>query len=309
MSQFTLLNNVSANGAGTALDCTTEQVASFTISGTFNAAVRFEFSTDGGTTWSSMPGMVNDQQLTSVAYAPAKVSFEVGNVTHIRPNVQNYVSGSVTVTGYADVGHQSVTLAGSNVEQTLGAAIPTKANLIGGSDGTNIRAIKVEADGTQDFKITGSNVEQVVGGALPAKAILQGVSDGVNIQPHTGNVDLTLLASATRTSAATSPIQLNTNCRGVIICLNVTAASGTGGLQLRIYAKDPVSGAGIAFNNSPTAIIATGITMYSLYPAIPASWGNISQNTNGLLAKEWWVYVNAGDSSSYTYSVGAIEIV
>ena len=41
-----------------------------------------------------------------------------------------------------------VQLTGSNVEQSPGSAIPSKGNMVGGSDGTNFRALKVAADGT-----------------------------------------------------------------------------------------------------------------------------------------------------------------
>ena len=41
-----------------------------------------------------------------------------------------------------------ITLSGSNVEQTPGAAIPTKAAMVGGSDGTNLIPLKVGADGS-----------------------------------------------------------------------------------------------------------------------------------------------------------------
>ncbi len=53
-------------------------------------------------------------------------------------------------------------LTGSNVEQALGSAIPSKAILAGGSDGTNIRALNVTEDGSlvvSGIELTASNVD------------------------------------------------------------------------------------------------------------------------------------------------------
>lgn len=140
-----------------------------------------------------------------------------------------------------------------------------------------------------------------------------GISDGVNVQHRTGNLEGTALASATRTASTSSPNIINNNARGIIVFLNVTAASGTGGLQVLVQSIDPVSGVGVQHNASPTAITATGVYAYAVYPGASAPGvagpNLVNQRTAGELARTFRIRVVHGDASSYTYSVGYSLIV
>ena len=107
----------------------------------------------------------------------------------------------------------------------------------------------------------------------------------------------------TRTSTYTSPTFEADTEAGVLVSLNVTAASGTGGLQVRINSVDVASGQVFALNAAPTAVTSTGLTVYSLYPFGGVS-GNITQSTSGYLPRKFSITVTHGDSSSYTYSLG-----
>jgi hypothetical protein len=71
------------------------------VSGTFDAAVKFEASLDG-TNWFPFIGCLNGDLSSSVTYSPSYVVFDVEGVAYIRPNVQNYQSGSVTAVGYVE---------------------------------------------------------------------------------------------------------------------------------------------------------------------------------------------------------------
>jgi hypothetical protein len=141
------------------------------------------------------------------------------------------------------------------------------------------------------------SVAPVLGGALDGSA---------NLQACQCNQNLTLLPSAARTAQANGTDQSNINARGVYLFLNVTAASGTGGLTVCVDAKDPVSGLYRQIFAAAAAVLAvTGSTpkVYLIYPGASGS-GN-----DGVLAQPlpatWRVRVNVGDASSYTYSVGA----
>lgn len=101
MPVVTLLSGATANGPGTALDCRNAKKASFVITGTFKAAVSFEFSQDG-TNYYPFTGKVNGGLDSSVTYSPGHVLFDVEPVGWIRPNISQYESGSITVTGYVD---------------------------------------------------------------------------------------------------------------------------------------------------------------------------------------------------------------
>lgn len=96
-----LLSNATANAPGSALDCRNAKRASFVITGSFDAAVNFEFSLDG-TNWYPYVGSLACGQVSSVTYAPGYVLFDVEPVAYIRPSVSAYKSGSVTVVGYVD---------------------------------------------------------------------------------------------------------------------------------------------------------------------------------------------------------------
>lgn len=166
---------------------------------------------------------------------------------------------------------------------------------------------------TETMELSGSNVEQTVGGLLPAKANLMGVSDGTNIRAFSGNMDGTLLASAARTATTLSAVQTNNNARGIILFLNITVASGAGGLRLTIHGRDPISNNDVQLNATPTAILATGIYTYELYPgataaAIAGSF-SVNQFTPAVLTRSWRAIVNVVDASSYTYSLGYSLIV
>lgn len=159
-----------------------------------------------------------------------------------------------------------------------------------------------------NIQLTGSNVEQTLGGVLPAKANLMGISDGTNIRAFQGNLQGTLLASAARTLSTTGPTQTNYNARGAILYLDVTVASGTGGLKVIFVGLDPVTGKVIVLNAVPTAIIAVGTYAYMLYPGATNVAGAASQqlvqSVNNALPRVWYGQVNVSDASSYTYSLG-----
>ncbi len=147
------------------------------------------------------------------------------------------------------------------------------------------------------------------GGAM-AVANLPFDHNGTSWDRRRNNVEATALASAARTSSTNSADQVNYNGRGVQVVLDVTAASGTGGLTVRIQGKDPVTGKYYNLNAAPTAITATGTYVYTLSPGESnAASGDVQQRTAGALPRTWRVSVTHGDGSSYTYSVGVVTLL
>lgn len=112
-----------------------------------------------------------------------------------------------------------------------------------------------------------------------------------------------LLPSAARTTAYQSAILKAEREAGVMVFLDVTSASGSGGLALRINAHDQVSGNPVALNSAPTAVTAAGTYSYALYP-FGAISGNVTQATSAYLPELFSVSVAVGNSTSYTYSLG-----
>lgn len=125
------------------------------------------------------------------------------------------------------------------------------------------------------------------------------------------NTEGTLLASAARTATATSATLTNHNARGGVLVLNVTAASGTGGLQVRVLGT--VMGLNYYANAAPIAITATGVYAYEVYPGASsagvASGAHVQQRTAGVLPRSWIGQVLHGDGSSYTYTLAYALLV
>lgn len=118
-----------------------------------------------------------------------------------------------------------------------------------------------------------------------------------------GTQEGTALASAARTAQTTSADMTNPGGRGVLCMLNVTAITGGPGtgIILRIQWKDPIGGAYSSLNAAPTAIAATGLTSYMVYPTVIAA--TTTQGTNTVLPRTWRVLIAVSDATPYTYSV------
>jgi hypothetical protein len=110
-------------------------------------------------------------------------------------------------------------------------------------------------------------------------------------------------------SANTDPrlqVGINQECSGIIAYLNVTAASGTGGLQLALDEIDPVSGAtnNLAITSANTA---TGLITLKLKPAIAAVAATSTKVAQqDVLPPRWQLRVVHGDASNYTYTLGVV---
>jgi hypothetical protein len=107
-----------------------------------------------------------------------------------------------------------------------------------------------------------------------------------------------LLASAARTATTTSPVLRNRRHRGLQLVLNVTVASGTGGLTLHIQQVDRDTGNAIDLAVDSTTVTATGTYGFQMAPGAGSA-------TPLYLPTDWQVEVVHGDASSYTYSLSA----
>lgn len=133
----------------------------------------------------------------------------------------------------------------------------------------------------------------------------------------------TALVSAARTTAQTivgrtliDPTFNNSDSRlaqsiipeasGLIAYLNITAASGTGGLSLVLEEQDPVSG---TWNQlaATTGTTSTGLVTLKIKPAIAAIAASATKvASQDILPPIWRLRVAVGDSSNYTYSLGVV---
>lgn len=142
--------------------------------------------------------------------------------------------------------------------------------------------------------------------ALPTTTIVgsaQHLYNGATLDLTRNNTEGTALASAPRTATTASAEIVNYNGSAILWYLNVTAASGTGGLQAAIQIKDPVSGVYSNLSGLPTAVIATGQKAYGVWRGAGAG-GGLTNAYNVVLPRTFRINVTHGDASSYTYSVG-----
>ena len=114
----------------------------------------------------------------------------------------------------------------------------------------------------------------------------------------------TWLPSAARTTAQNLTDQTGKYITGIEVICNVTVASGTGGLQVKVQGKDLVSGTYYDIA-ATTANTATG----TIRNIIGANVFNVAAttttvNVNTYVPYVWRLQVAVGDASSYTYSCG-----
>lgn len=165
-----------------------------------------------------------------------------------------------------------------------------------GDDGANLQPIALS---TAAADASANSLNRLRASVVPH------LYNGASWDRQRGNVEGTAVAAGTYTSIQTSADLTNHNARGVIYFLNVTAASGTGGIQPKIQFKDPVSGSYLNAVPTPTAVIATGLTLYSFYPGVTAPAGTpISQTNQNALPRTFRFQTVHVDGTSYTYSLG-----
>lgn len=114
------------------------------------------------------------------------------------------------------------------------------------------------------------------------------------------NVNLTLLASAARTTTLQSADQTNYNGSCVHVVLNVTSA-GTGSITLTVQGKDSVSSAYYTIL-SGAAVTTNSTNVYKVCPGITVA-ANVS--AADILPRTWRIDVTHNNANSITYSVGA----
>ena len=93
---------------------------------------------------------------------------------------------------------------------------------------------------------------------------------------------------------------------GLIAYLNITAASGTGGLSLVLEEQDHVSG---TWNQvaATTGTTATGLVTLKIKPAIAAVGATATKvAVQDILPANWRLRVVHADASNYTYSLGVV---
>ncbi len=120
------------------------------------------------------------------------------------------------------------------------------------------------------------------------------------------NVQAPGLTSAARTATTQSTDISCIGFTGIIVAINVTVASGTGGLKARIRYKDNVLASYPTISESSLSITATGTWVYLHAPGAGTTVSAILGNHGsaaGCLTDTCRIEIVHGDATSYTYSV------
>lgn len=147
-------------------------------------------------------------------------------------------------------------------------------------------------------------VEIVAGSASIGTVTLTGSNVAEGIANMVLNQKGTLLASAARTATGSAPDQVNYNAKGILLTLDVTVASGTGGLKIVLNYIDPVTGKYMEIFLATTGIVAIGTYAYLIYPGVSGTASGLKESISRALPRGWRAYIAHSDASSYTYSLG-----
>lgn len=126
-----------------------------------------------------------------------------------------------------------------------------------------------------------------------------------------GNTDwFTLLASAARTAATSSPVQTNHNAKGALLELDITAnPGGTDVLYIGLYFAGVSSGSAAAITFT-TPAATNGKFYLAVYPGMPAATSFAATATGqfktGVVPRNWYGVVgHTPAGSSWTYALSA----
>ncbi len=122
------------------------------------------------------------------------------------------------------------------------------------------------------------------------------MSNEINVNQNT-----VVFPSAQRTATITSASIDNPTAKGIVIFLNVTQASGTGGIQVNLLNVDPASGNAVSFLGPEPRVTGMGLSAYTYYPGFTTGAGG---GNSGVVTRTFQIQVIHNDSSNYTYSVG-----
>ena len=289
LKNFTFFNAATANGS-TIVDVSGYNTISIdaVLSVASGATVTASVSNDGVnfTNMEYNPASASVAASTSITSTTRALRFNIASFKYFQITITSYTSGTVTVTGNANIG----TIPQSIYRSTSTGGIYVTPRLASGSDVIALSSV------SSDGYTTLGGIQAV---ALTAMSIYSGTTQVDRIRT---NVAYNASASAARTATLTTADLLTYNWRGIIVTVNVTAVSGTGGLTPTIQLKC-ASGVYKALNATPTAITAVGTYTYAIAVGADATNTGHTQVSNSPLPRTFRINVAAGDASSYTYSV------
>ncbi|MHB1701346.1 MAG: hypothetical protein ACYCSN_14640 [Acidobacteriaceae bacterium] len=205
----------------------------------------------------------------------------------------------ITTSATSAAGQLYVRVADRVIGQVHGGSMPSVSltgSLPAGNNAIGAMNLQSGASSVQATVKSAGGDGQSIGHALETMSATFRFN-GTEFDRVYNNTQGTLLASAARTATTNSPTQTKYNGSAVVIFVNVTVVSGTGGITPKISSTDPVSGLSFDIWAASAAITTTGRNVYEVFPAAVTA-------NNLIVPRTWGFTMSASDSSSYTYSVG-----
>lgn len=220
----------------------------------------------------------------------------------------NATGATETIADYDDgsMKHQAVVLETYNPTGPVMTPIQAPA-VAGQAAATTIPAAELVYDSALGMYVPAENAKSMTDAdaGLQHRAVATALWNGSSFDRERSNMEGTLLASAARTATTSSPSQKNYAGDALMVFLNVSVASGTGGLTTRLRWYDPVSGSQSTLHSDPAAVTATGNFIYAYGLGCTGPIGLSLKAVYSIpVPRTFDVTIVHGDASSYTYSVG-----
>lgn len=144
LADVTATINLTANAQTASVAMNSHKSVAVVLTGTWVATIVFEISVDG-TTWVACNGFseANGNWVPSTTAVGSWWFEPLGAIAAARIRVSAYTSGTITGILLASTGDANT----FEFQGEPGVSIPTNAVLLGGSDGTNLRAITTDTTG------------------------------------------------------------------------------------------------------------------------------------------------------------------
>lgn len=259
---------ISLNGQGT---------VTIQVTGTYTGALSAQVTTDG-TNWITVGGAL----LTRISTGLMAITIASGVQDIYQINVSGYaqlrITGLAAMTGTATVTLRANSTS-SGYRTTLASSAGSEPNIAALTD-TDLGATTVYVTSRGQY-FNESNWDR-----------------------QRGNTNLTIFASAARTSDPTPADKTNYNAKGLHVVLDCTV-SGTGSITLTIQGKDSVSGSYYTLL-AGAAVSSISTNVYKVYPNAPVT-ANVS--APDIIPRTFRVIVTHNNANTITYSVGASLIL
>lgn len=166
-------------------------------------------------------------------------------------------------------------------------------------DSTRNRSINLAAQGGEALAAPAAAADAAANPTAPTVIAAHADFNGATWDRRRGNTNVTLLASASRTTTQTGADTTNYNHRGIHAVLDMTTV-GTGSVTLTIEAKDEVSGKYYTLL-AGAAVTANSTNVYKVYPGLTAAANAVA---NDVLPRTFRITVTANNANAAVYSVG-----